>query len=294
MSKIYRDYSQEELDRQYEQRTLVPAPGVYTRSWRERTDEVKGLVDNMLDVPYGDHPDERLDIYLASGNSENGAAPIQIFAHGGAWRGSSKEDAGGPAPVFTSAGAIYVALEFSLAPAANLDRMVNQVRRAIKFIYDTADKYEGARERIFLSGHSSGAHLASMATVTDWEGDFGVPDDIIKGVTLASGPFDLEPVRLSARNDYLSLDEDMTQRNSAYLYLPGMTKKYLPPALFAWGGKELDEFQRQSRELSHAWEKTGFDVQRFFFEERNHFEMLDEFSTPGPLVAAMLSQMNLA
>jgi hypothetical protein len=73
-----------------------------------------------------------------------------------------------------------------------------------------------------------------------------------------------------------------------------MTKKYLPPALFAWGGKELDEFQRQSRELSHAWEKTGVDVQRFFFEERNHFEMLDEFSTPGPLVAAMLSQMNLA
>ena len=294
MDKIYKDYTKEELDRQYDQRTLVPDIEPYSRSWRQGTEEARRQVKNILDASYGEHDDERLDIYLPSKIAETASAPILIFLHGGAWRGSSKEDLGNPALVFAKAGAVYVAPEFSLAPATSLDQIVNQVRRAVKFVYDNAENYGGTRDRIYLSGHSSGAHLASMITVTDWEQEFGCPPDIIKGVTLVSGPYDLEPVRLSARNDYLHLDDDAARRNSAHWYLPKMDRHYVPPALFAWGGGELDEFQRQSRAMAETWEKTGVDVQKFVFEDHNHFEMFNAFvAADSPLRAAMLNQLKL-
>lgn len=294
MTKIYRDYSQDELDQQYEQRTLVPDAQSYSKSWEKLTDQAKVELQNRCDIAYGDHPDEKLDVYFAAKGAATMGAPIHICVHGGAWRISDKSEAGFPATVFAPAGAIYIAPNFSLAPEASLDQIVDQVRRAIKFVYENAAAYGGAGDKIFLSGISSGGHLASMAAVTDWSGEFDCPPDLIKGVTMVSGPYDLEPVRLSARNSYLHLDESAARRNSAYLFLPNLNKEHIPPALFAWGGGELAEFQRQSQYLADSWEKTGAPSQRIFMENCNHFEMFDEFAkAQNPLVKAMLGQMGL-
>jgi len=138
-----------------------------------------------------------------------------------------------------------------------------------------------------MCGHSSGAHLAANIAVTDWPA-LGAPHDLIKGLTVASGPYDLEPVRLSARNDYLFLDEDTALALTPQTHLrPG-----LAPAIIAWGGLELDEFQRQSVSLAEAWESQGMAVQRLFFQDKNHFEMGCEYmDLKSPLFKAVLAQI---
>ena len=77
-----------------------------------------------------------------------------------------------------------------------------------------------------MSGHSSGGHLAGVALITDWQKDFGVPADVIKGALLCSGMYDLKPVRLSARSSYVKFTDEMehalsTQRHLAKHQLPG-------------------------------------------------------------------------
>jgi len=81
-----------------------------------------------------------------------------------------------------------------------LDQMVDQVRAAVAWLYRHADQIGGDRNRIFVSGHSSGAHLAAAVATTDWKARFGLPQDVVKGALCCSGIYDLEPVRLSARN----------------------------------------------------------------------------------------------
>mgnify|MGYP003325696163 CR=1 FL=1 len=206
--KIYLQYTQEELDRQYEHRNFVTDAEDYIAAQRTESERVRASATGRFDLPYGAHQDELLDLYLpdrVQGKDE--LAPLLVFCHGGAWQRLSKNDSGYISTVYVPEGVALAALNFSLAPEGKLEFIVDQVRRAVVYLYQNAGELQVERDRIFLCGHSSGAHLAANIAVTDWS-DFGVPQNLIKGLTLVSGPYDLEPVRLSARNDYLTLDEE--------------------------------------------------------------------------------------
>lgn len=288
MTKIYRDYTQEELDWQYDQGSLVSNIPEYMDRCRDATTAAKAAVKCVEDVAYGGQEHELLDIYVPGDLTS--PAPIRIFFHGGAWMGGDKAVSGGAAAAFVAHGAIYVAVDFSLAPAASLDQIVDQVRRAVWYVYEHATDYGGDPERIYLAGHSSGGHLAAMVAVTDWATQFSGPADLVKGLMASSGPYDTEPCRLSARNDYLHLDEAAAARTSVANFVrPG-----LPPAIFACGGGELPEFQRQSRDLAAQWRTGGMAVEEIHLPDHNHFDMNAEYNTTGSdFQNAVLGQMGL-
>jgi arylformamidase len=83
----------------------------------------------------------------------------------------------------------------------------DQVRRAIAWVYRNASRFGGDPNRLYLAGQSSGGHLAAVALTTDWRREFDLPADIIKGVMCISGMYDLMPVRLSARSNYVKFDD---------------------------------------------------------------------------------------
>jgi arylformamidase len=60
-----------------------------------------------------------------------------------------------------------------------------------------AERFNGDPDRIFVAGHSAGGHQVGMLAITDWEGEYGLPRDIIKGGIPISGLFDLRPFRYS-------------------------------------------------------------------------------------------------
>ena len=286
--KVYLDYSQEELNRQYDQRSLVADSSPYISNWSEATQQAKSNFECRENLAYGDHRDEILDLYLpdiVQGGEE--LAPLLVFCHGGAWRRLTKDESGHMAAAYVPEHVALAALNFSLAPEKDLSSIVGQVRRAVLYLYENASKFMVNPKKFYVCGHSSGAHLAANIAVTNWSA-MGAPHDLIKGVTLVSGPYDLEPVRLSARNDYLFLDASTARALTPQTHLrPG-----LPPAIFSWGGGELDEFQRQSASLAEAWENEGMAVQRLFFQDKNHFEMgCEHMSLDSPLAKATLIQI---
>lgn len=282
---VYRDYTQEALNAQYNQGTLVPDIAPYMEYWtRAGTDAYKTL-KCKLDVSYGSEKVELLDIF--PGEIKN--SPIHVHIHGGAWRQLGKEHVCYPAPHFVSAGVTFIPLNFGLAPEYSITEMVYQIRAGIKWIWQNANSFDGNRDQIFISGASSGAHLAANLLSGDWQGDFGLPENVIKGAVLASGPYDLDPVRLSARNDYLKLSEEEADQNNPLKYIP----QGGPEIAICWGDGELDEFQRQGQAYADAWLSAGNLCQTIILKGLNHFDVTSEFGrADSELVEAALGQIS--
>src|SRR5262249_57738989 len=126
------------------------------------------------------------------------------FIHGGNWLVGSAKQYGYPAEMFINAGAHYVALDFIAIKEAggDLGMMAAHVRRGIAWVYKNAASFGGDPERIFISGHSSAAHLCGVALVTDWKKDFGLPETTVKCGLCMSGMFEMTPVQISSRRTY--------------------------------------------------------------------------------------------
>jgi arylformamidase len=141
---------------------------------------------------------------------------------------------------------------------------------------------------LYISGHSSGGHLTGMMLVTDWEKEYGLPKDLIKAATSCSGMYDLEPVRLSHRNEYLFLDERSARRNSPVHHIPDV----LIPLVVGYGDGELDEFKRQSDEFAAAWEAAGNPVTKIILAGQNHFDVDRGYArVDSPIMRATLTYM---
>ena len=177
--KVYRGYSQAELDAQYNQATLVPDISGYLDAWDGESARVRDSQPSRLSVPYGDGPAETLDIFPA----ENGAdgVPVMLFIHGGAWRALSKDSFSYPAAPFAAAGAAWVVADFSLLPEVSLDEQVRQNRAALVWLWRNARGFGGDPGRLYVCGHSSGAHVGGTLIQDGWRARAGLPEDVIKG-----------------------------------------------------------------------------------------------------------------
>jgi len=171
-----------------------------------------------------------------------------------------------------------------------LAELVGQIRAAVAWVYAHAEELGGDRQRIFVSGHSSGAHLVAAALTTDWRADFGLPENVIRGGLCISGIFDLRPVRLSWRNSYLNLTDASEQALSPQRHLDQLRA----PLIVVYGSQETPEFQRQSRDFVGAARDAGKPVELRVGQGYNHFEMLGSLASPYGLAGdAALTQMGL-
>lgn len=283
----WRTYPQAELDANYDQRTLVPDNGRYKDRKRSDSAAARALLACTLDVPYGSRPRERLDVFPAATTR----APVLVFIHGGAWKSGDKSENSYPAPAFHAAGAAFVAVGFDLVPAVTLETQVGQCRAAVAWLYRHADQFGIDEQRIHVSGHSSGAHVAAMVAATDWGALAGLPPDVVEGVAPTSGMYDLEPVRHTWRNGYLELDQARAAALSPIHHIPTVPM----PMVVGVGSGELPEFRRQSAAFASAWRAAGQACESLPVEGRNHFDLGADLADPAsPVVRAILGQMGLA
>jgi arylformamidase len=169
--------------------------------------------------------------------------------------------------------------------------MAAQVRRAVAWVYRNARSFGGDPRRLYVCGHSSGAHLAGVVLTTDWPKEFDLPADVVKGGLCCSGMFDLRPVRLSARNRYVAFTDEMEDALSPQRHLDRLTAS----VVVAYGTLETPEFQRQSRDFAAALTAAGKRATLLVGEGYNHFEIIETLANPyGLLGRAVLEQMALA
>jgi len=279
---------QKELDDAYDQTVYAPNQPLIAARRKIASESVLKRLGLPQRVAYGPTEAEKLDIYKTRRQN----APVVIYIHGGAWRNGTAKDFAAPAEMFMNAGAHFVVPDFVQVQDAggSLLPMIEQVRRAVTWVYKNAASFGGDAERIFITGHSSGAHLAGVTLVTDWVNDYGLPPDVIKGGLLVSGMYDLKPVRLSKRSEYVKFTDEIEEKLSSQRHLD----KLNAPVIIAYGTQETPEFQRQSREFAAAVKAAGKPVELIVGEGFNHFEMQETFANPYAVAGrAALKMMQL-
>jgi len=285
---VFLDYDQAELDAAYDQAAYAPNREQLIERRIGDSATARQRIGEPERVAYGAGEIEWLDIY----RRRRVPAPIFVFIHGGAWRSGRSKDFAVPAEMFLRAGAHYVVPDFAWVQdfGGNLMVLADQVRRAIAWIYRNIARFGGDPNRLYVGGQSSGGHLAAVALTTDWQCQFGLPADLIKGGMCISGMYDLAPVRLSARNRYVRFDDATVAALSPIRYLDRLRA----PLVVAYGTRETPEFQRQNREFAAAVEAVGKKVRLLVGEHYNHFELPETLGNPyGLLGRAALDLMGL-
>jgi arylformamidase len=284
---VFLDMDQQALDDAYDQEVYAPNRAQVVERRKAASERARAVLGAPRRLAYGPSEHEGLDIF----DCGTKGAPVNVFVHGGAWRRNVAADYALQAEPLVRAGAHSVILDFINVDQAGGDLfpMVEQVRRALAWVWRNAVSFGGDRDRIYISAHSSGSHLSGVVLTRGWQ-DEGPPADFCKGAVLLSGMYDLHPVRLSKRSSYVSFTDAMVEKLSAQRHLDGLNT----PLILATGSCETPEFQRQSRDFAAAVKANGKPVELLVGEGYNHFELLETLANPYGLTGrAMLAQMNL-
>ena len=272
---------QDTLDREYNARATVPDFPAEMLRYQQASAAARASLAMEADLLFDAASGSRLDWFPGQPGG-----PVFLWVHGGYWRALSRADNHCVAPGLVAAGAHVAVMDYTLAPAADLDEIVRQVRACCTWVARGAAERGADPARLFVGGSSAGGHLAGMLIADGW------PAPPIQGAVALSGLFDLEPVRLSYVNEWMHLDDAAAARLSPARHIP----KRAPAAklLACYGGSETAEFKRQTEDYAGQWAARGFDANVVARPERNHFDLVVALGNPGdPLCDAVAAFMGL-
>jgi len=282
---VWLDMDQQELDDAYDQSVYAFNQKNIAERSRANSEWALTVIGKPQRVAYGPSEYEKLDIY----RTQRPNAPVNIFIHGGAWRaGGSASARAHLALPLVKAGAHFVGLDFIDVDQAggSLFPMIEQIRRAVGWVYRNAASFGGNPNALYVTGHSSGGHLGGCVVVTDWAKD-GLPLDIFKGALLGSGMYDLKPVRLSKRGKYIKFTDAMEEELSSQRHIDRLHT----PLILTHGTLETPEFQRQTRDFYAAVKAAGKPVELRVGEGYNHFETQETLANPYGLMGRALFEL---
>ncbi len=283
--KLYRDFtSQEEIDQEYNVEALVPDMGRYIELFIGGSEKARRELECVLDVRFGPTLDETVDVFPAN----RPGAPILVFIHGGYWRILSSKEFNLVARGLSAHGVTVVVSNYSLCPKVSIAEITRQSRAVIAWLSHEAGTYNGDANRIFVCGHSAGGQQVGMLMATDWQAEYGLSNDIIKGGIPISGVFDLEPLRYSWLQPKLLLTHEIILQQSPCLHIP----RTAPPLFITLGEEGPAEFQRQSRDYLAAWRAHGLRGELQVQPGKNHFTAIEGLAeADSPLCQAVIDFM---
>ena len=119
----------------------------------------------VYDLPYSYQPgvplaELSLDLFIPESAAN---CPVLIYCHGGGWRGGNKNGIGPKSLYFASRGILVASVNYRLAAADPRRNGAMDIADAIRFLHHEVGALGGDPKRMFLMGHSAGAHLGALA-----------------------------------------------------------------------------------------------------------------------------------
>lgn len=266
---VFRGYSAAELSRQMSPRGQVPDMGAVFAQWTRDGEAFRGQ-HRALDIAYGPHRDESLDLYRPDGLAR---PPVWVFIHGGYWQASTKDQHAQFCAGMLRAGFAVANIDYPLAPEAPLREIVAHVRSALHFIVREAEALGVDASQMHVAGHSAGGHLAAYLAA-----DPKAPP--LASAHILSGVVDLESLLPIPMGRVLGLRSIEEARTLSPIHMRPRAGTRIGVAV---GGAESDEFRRQSLEIAQAWGAPPPLV----VAGANHFSLLDGL-IDGDLLAQAL------
>jgi acetyl esterase/lipase len=242
------------------------------------------LVEN---IAYGEAALQKLSLYIPRSTSENTPAPVLVFFHGGRWSEGSKEQYKFVADSFTKEGYIVALADYRKYPEVKFPAFVEDVASALAWVHNNIADYNGDLSRLYLSGHSSGAHMAALvATNGEYLAAHKLERDIIAGFAGLSGPYAFEPEAADLKDMFGPPERYPLMRASNFV------DGNQPPMLLLHGLDDDTVVLENAKKLSDAIHREGGDVTLKTYEDINHVETIGSlmwfWSYKAPVKADML------
>jgi acetyl esterase/lipase len=223
----------------------------------------------------------RLDLFLPRGTNW----PLMVFIHGGALNSGDKALRVCGADVYGNIGRFYAAhgigvavINYRLQPAVTWREQVDDVAQAIAWAYSRMGSFGGDSSRLFVAGHSAGAHLAAHVALDCRPLErLGLSPSILSGVVAASGAaLDLTDTKTYELGHRLRHYErrfrcgdptDAWRKEASPITYVGCNA---PPFLIFYAARESKALQRQSQLLHEALQRNGVPSRLVIVPGQNH------------------------
>ena len=215
---------------------------------------------------YGDDPYQSLSVFEPA----RPTGEVLLFWHGGGWTSGYKEWMHFMAPAFTAQGITFVSAGYRLAPQHAFPVNRDDCADAVAWVHNHLG---GPGSRLFIGGHSAGAHLAALLAVThDWRTSRGLPDQPLQGCLPVSGTYRFgEGSGLAVRPRFLGPVQDGRAEVLASP-LAQLDAAACPPFLVTHGSRDFPHLVTQAAEFAAALRAARVPVQVQVLEGCDHFE----------------------
>lgn len=247
------------------------------------------------DLPYLDDAAaeaHRLDLYVPT--QGEGPFPVVIYFYGGGWRSGDKRLFEHLGRAYAIRGFVAVVANYRLTPAVRFPAHAEDCADAVAWVYRTIANYGGDPQRLIVSGHSAGAHLAALIGLdVRYLSARGVPATALRAFVVISGVYDLRShvgQTVFTRREYVEeafgSTPDQLATASPILYI----REGLPPFLVAVAEEDPDSLREQGKNFADALRAAGNEALFASVKGRDHFSIVRRFGpSDDPAVSAIIA-----
>lgn len=236
------------------------------------------------DVAYGEAPLHKLDIYVP--DMARPGANVAIFFYGGRWTYGSKADYLFVGQAFASRGIITVILDYRLFPDVRFPGFIEDGAKAVGWVRQHIANHGGDPNRIFLVGHSAGAHIAAMLSMKP---GFLAAEDVtvedIEGWVGLAGPYDFLPIKDPAVKEIFAVDDLQSTQPINHV------TSRAPTTLLLTGDDDETVLARNSMRLGDVINDVGGEAEVKIYERLGHIGIVLALATPFRWLAPTLDDI---
>ncbi|MBN2866991.1 MAG: alpha/beta hydrolase [Thiotrichales bacterium] len=235
----------------------------------------------IADVVYQPNPQQKLDIYIPQHASRQ-SLPVVVFFYGGRWESGSKEMYAFLGDKLADRGFVAVIADYRKYPEVRFPVFVEDAAKAIAWVSDHIAEYGGNPDKLFVAGHSAGAHIGALVTADKrYLSALGKSNQIIKGFAGLSGPYDFVPQAEDLKKIFAPPE------NYPQMQVTTFIDGSEPPMLLLWGDADTEVWRRNLDLLTQKIQQTGGVVETKIYPGVGHVGILanQAWFVPGQATA---------
>lgn len=222
----------------------------------------------QTNVAYGDNKRQKLDVFYAEDSTK--PKPVVVFFYGGSWDSGSKSDYHFVAATLSQHGFVVVIPDYRLYPEVKFPGFVHDGADAVRWVQKNISEFNGDSGKIFVMGHSAGAHIAALLNFDQRYLKGDVP---LAGFVGLAGPYDFLPLQSETLKKIFSPKEKRPE-SQPINHVEGREA----PSLILHGKKDTTVWIHNAKNLSEKISKKGGQAQLKIYEGFDHVAIISKFS----------------
>lgn len=224
---------------------------------------------------------------------------VLIFIHGGGWNSGKKSLYSFLGNRMARKNVVTVIIDYPKSPAATYDEMATDAAIAVNWVKKNIERYGGDPDKIFISGHSAGGHLAALILVSNKYFDkLGTVNPIKGAILIDAAGLDmygyLQKENFSEGNSYLQTftSNPTVWKDASPLY---HLHKGMPPMLIYRGGKTYPSIEVGNEKFIAALNALGYNTPYHILQRKKHVPMITQFlNSSNPRYKEIIEFMRVA